>query len=41
MPRDTKQRMVEAAAGLLRSRGLAAMSFTDVLAVSGAARGVI
>lgn len=33
--------MVEAAAGLLQTGGLAATSFTDVLAVSGAARGAI
>lgn len=33
--------MVEAAAGLLRTRGLAATSFTEVLAASGASRGVI
>jgi AcrR family transcriptional regulator len=41
MSRDTKQRMVEAAARSLRKRGLAATSFTDVLAASGAARGAI
>jgi TetR/AcrR family transcriptional repressor of lmrAB and yxaGH operons len=41
MSRDTKQRMVEAAALSLRRRGLAATSFTDVLAASGAARGAI
>ncbi|HEY1971501.1 MAG TPA: TetR/AcrR family transcriptional regulator [Pseudonocardia sp.] len=41
MARDTKQRMVSAAAELLRTRGLAAMSFTEVLADSGAARGAI
>ena len=38
---DTKQRMVEAAAAMMRTRGLAGTSFTDVLAASGAARGVI
>lgn len=37
----TKQRMVEAAADLLRRRGLTATSFTDVLDASGAARGAI
>ena len=37
----TRDRMIDAAAGLLRRRGLAAMSFTDVLADSGAARGAI
>ena len=37
----TKQRMVESAAGLLQRRGLAATSFTEVLAESGAARGAI
>ena len=41
MARDTKQRMVEAAAGLLRRRGLAATSFTDVIKARGAARGAI
>jgi AcrR family transcriptional regulator len=41
MSNDTKQRMVEAAALSLRRRGLAATSFTDVLAASGAARGAI
>jgi AcrR family transcriptional regulator len=33
--------MINAAIGLLQHRGLAAMSFTDVLAESGAARGAI
>lgn len=41
MARETKQRMVEAAALSLRRRGLAATSFTGVLAASGAARGAI
>ncbi len=41
MGRDTKQRMVEAAASSLRRRGLVATSFTDVLTASGAARGAI
>lgn len=38
---DTKTRMINAAIGLLQRNGLAAMSFTDVLAESGAARGAI
>lgn len=38
---DTRQRMVEAAAGLLQQGGAAAASFTDVLSASGAARGAI
>lgn len=38
---NTKQRMVEAAARMMRTRGLAGTSFTDVLAASGAARGGI
>ena len=37
----TRQRMVEAAAGLLRDGGLEAANFSDVLARSGAARGAI
>ncbi|MCM3921983.1 TetR/AcrR family transcriptional regulator [Frankia sp. AiPs1] len=41
MAGDTRQRMTEAAALSLRRRGLAATSFTDVLAASGAARGAI
>lgn len=41
MTLTTKQRMVEAAADLLRRRGLTATSFTDVLDASGAARGAI
>lgn len=41
MAKDTKQRMIEAAASSLRRRGLMATSFTDVLGVSGAARGAI
>lgn len=41
MALTTKERMVEAAADLLRRRGLTATSFTDVLASSGAARGAI
>jgi TetR/AcrR family transcriptional regulator, lmrAB and yxaGH operons repressor len=38
---DTRSRMITAAIGLLQRHGLAAMSFTDVLAESGAARGAI
>jgi TetR/AcrR family transcriptional regulator, lmrAB and yxaGH operons repressor len=41
MARDTKQRMVEAAASLFRTKGVAATSFTEVLDASGAARGAI
>jgi AcrR family transcriptional regulator len=41
MAADTKSRMINAAIGLLQRHGLAAMSFTDVLAESGAARGAI
>ena len=41
MAADTKQRMIEAAASLLRRRGLLGTSFTDVLSASGAARGAI
>lgn len=38
---NTRQRMIEAAAGLLRTRGMTATSFTEVLVASGASRGVI
>lgn len=41
MALTTKERMVEAAAGLIRRRGITATSFTDVLEASGAARGAI
>lgn len=41
MAADTKTRMINAAIGLLQRNGLVAMSFTDVLAESGAARGAI
>ena len=41
MAADTKQRMVEAAAALLRDGGLVAANFSDVLTRSGAARGAI
>ncbi|MUL77125.1 TetR/AcrR family transcriptional regulator [Mycolicibacterium sp. CBMA 226] len=39
--RDTRGRMIDAAIAELQQRGLAGMSFSDVLARSGAARGVI
>lgn len=41
MASTTKERMVEAAAGLMRRRGVTATSFSDVLEASGAARGAI
>ncbi len=41
MSLTTKERMVEAAAGLMRRRGVTATSFSDVLDASGAARGAI
>jgi TetR/AcrR family transcriptional repressor of lmrAB and yxaGH operons len=41
MAPDTRARMVSAAVGRLQQNGLAAMSFTDILADSGAARGAI
>jgi TetR/AcrR family transcriptional repressor of lmrAB and yxaGH operons len=41
MAKDTRTRMVDAAVTALRQRGLAGMSFSDVLAGSGAARGAI
>jgi TetR/AcrR family transcriptional regulator, lmrAB and yxaGH operons repressor len=41
MATDTKARMISAAINLLQRDGMAAMSFTDVLAESGAARGAI
>ncbi|MFI2351069.1 TetR/AcrR family transcriptional regulator [Streptomyces sp. NPDC019443] len=41
MAKETRGRMVDAAVGALRQRGLQGMSFTDVLARSGAARGAI
>ncbi|WP_395296784.1 TetR/AcrR family transcriptional regulator [Kitasatospora hibisci] len=41
MARETRSRMVDAAVDALRERGLQGMSFTDVLAQSGAARGAI
>jgi AcrR family transcriptional regulator len=41
MARDTRRRMIEAAAELIRTRGLHDTSFTDILDASGAARGAI
>ncbi|WIM92972.1 TetR family transcriptional regulator [Actinoplanes oblitus] len=41
MAKDTRTRMIDAAVAALRQRGLAGMSFSDVLADSGAARGAI
>ena len=41
MASDTRQRMIETAAVLMRERGVEAMSFADVIARSGAPRGSI
>ena len=41
MPPDTRTRMIDAAVDALRQHGVAGMSFTDVLADSGGARGAI
>ena len=41
MATSTRDRMLEAAVDALQCRGVAGMSFTDVLAASGAARGAI
>jgi TetR/AcrR family transcriptional repressor of lmrAB and yxaGH operons len=41
VPNDTRGRMVEAAVTALRRSGVAGMSFTEILADSGAARGAI
>lgn len=41
MTADTRARMIEAAVTALQRRGVAGMSFTDVLQASGAARGAI
>jgi AcrR family transcriptional regulator len=41
MPSDTRTRMIEATVQALQRRGVAGMSFTDVLRDSGAARGAI
>src|SRR5579859_6681550 len=41
MPNDTRARMIEATVEALQRQGVAGMSFTDVLAASGAARGAI
>ena len=41
VPGDTRTRMIEATVDALQRRGVAGMSFTEVLAASGAARGAI
>lgn len=41
MAGDTRERMIEATVAALQHRGVAGMSFTDILASSGAARGAI
>jgi TetR/AcrR family transcriptional regulator, lmrAB and yxaGH operons repressor len=41
MARDTRNRMIDAAVGMLQREGVAGTSFTEVLAASGAARGAI
>ena len=41
MPKDTRNRMLDAAVNALRRQGVAGMSFTEVLDASGAARGAI
>ncbi|MFF2149399.1 TetR/AcrR family transcriptional regulator [Kitasatospora sp. NPDC058190] len=41
MARETRERMIEATVTALQHRGVAGMSFTDILASSGAARGAI
>jgi AcrR family transcriptional regulator len=41
MTKDSRERMVRSAASLIRSRGVSATSFSDVLADSGAPRGSI
>jgi TetR/AcrR family transcriptional repressor of lmrAB and yxaGH operons len=41
MVRDTRNRMIDATVAMLQREGVAGMSFTEVLAVSGAARGAI
>src|SRR5947209_18888281 len=41
MPKSPRQRMVETAAVLMRQQGVEAMSFSDVVAASGAPRGSI
>jgi TetR/AcrR family transcriptional regulator, lmrAB and yxaGH operons repressor len=41
MARDTRNRMIDAAVAALQREGVAGMSFTEVLAASGAARGAI
>jgi AcrR family transcriptional regulator len=39
MPGDTRERMIEATVSALQRRGVAGMSFTEILEASGAARG--
>lgn len=41
MPSETRAKMIEAAVTALQQRGVAGMSFTEVLQASGAARGAI
>jgi TetR/AcrR family transcriptional repressor of lmrAB and yxaGH operons len=41
VPKDTRNRMLDAAVTALRRQGVAGMSFTEVLDASGAARGAI
>lgn len=41
LARETRERMIEATVMALQHRGVAGMSFTDILASSGAARGAI
>ncbi|WP_051809054.1 TetR/AcrR family transcriptional regulator [Actinoplanes subtropicus] len=41
VPKDTRNRMLDAAVSALRRQGVAGMSFTEVLGASGAARGAI
>ncbi|MFJ9846525.1 TetR/AcrR family transcriptional regulator [Kitasatospora sp. NPDC101155] len=41
MAGETRERMIEATVAALQHRGVAGMSFTDILASSGAARGAI
>lgn len=41
MTRDTRSRMLDAAVDALRRHGVAGMSFSEILAASGAARGAI
>ncbi len=41
MPPDTRSRMIDAAVTALQHRGMAGMSFTEILTATGAARGAI